>query len=355
MAGPVKIKAASDNLSNVVQGLQEMTDAELKNRTANVLTTNFAGTTGVGSLQVGTSGAPANFTSIGTFTDRVHNSNVGDHPIVANDFSTTTYTFSQGTASATDSKDARPIRSTGDELEESTDSEIDTEIVDKCIKAMVDQDANTAGQYYLSGSAPSGGTWTSRGDVVDTQTDGTNVTKTLWQKTAATTVPASSTNRVIVKKTDDNSFQEFTDANIRSLVGRFRNRIAANNIGKYEVSTSAPTGGGTWQQMGETLTDQLKDSASYNYAGSYSGSYSGNYTGSYSGTYSGTYSGNYQLLYSGSSGGFFTGNYTGYYTGSYSGTYTGSYSGSYTGYYAGLTLLTTSSTQETKKLFVRTA
>lgn len=355
MAGPVKIKAASDNLSNVVQGLQEMTDAELKNRTAFVLTTQYAGTTGVGSLQVGTSGAPANFTSIGTFTDRVHNSNVGDHPIVAGDTTDTTYTFSQGTASATDSKTARPLRSTGDEIEEMTDSEIDSEVIDACIKAMVDQDANTCGQYHISASAPSGGTWTSRGQIDDNQTDGTVATKYLYQKTAATTTPSLTTNRAIVKKADDNSFQEMSDSEIQALEGRFRNRIAANNIGKYEVSTSAPTGGGTWQQMGETLTDQVKDSASYNYAGSYSGSYSGNYTGSYSGTYAGSYSGNYQLLYSGSSGGFFTGSYTGYYTGSYSGTYTGSYSGSYTGYYAGLTLLTTSSTQESKKLFVRTA
>jgi len=357
MAGPVRIKHDGTNIAtDVFQGLQEFTDAEIKVRTAEVLTTEFAGTTGVGSLQVGTSGAPANFTSIGTFTDRVHNSEVGDHPIVANDFSTTVYTFSQGTATATDSKDARPLRidSSGN-LEQSTDSEIDTEIIDPCIKAMVDQTDNSCGQYYLAASAPSGGTWTSRGTIDDTQTDGTTVTKNLWQKTAVTTVPSDAQYRVPVKNADDQSIQEMTEANVQSLVGRFRNRIAANNIGKYEVSTSAPTGGGTWQQMGETLTDQLKDSASYNYAGTYTGSYTGNYTGSYSGTYAGNYTGTYTLFYSGSIGGYFQGTYTGYYTGSYSGTYTGSYSGTYTGYYAGLTLLTTSSTQESKKLFVRIA
>lgn len=355
MAGPVKIKAASDNLSNVIQGLQEMTVAELKDRTANVLTTQFAGTTGVGSLQVGTSGAPANFTSIGTFTDRVHNSEVGDHPIVADDTTDTLYTFSQGTASATDSKTARPLRSTGDEIEESTDAEIDSEIIDACIKAMVDQDANTCGQYYLSASAPAGGTWTSRAQIDDTQTDGTTVTKYLWQKTAPTTIPSLTDNRAIVKKSDDNSFQEFTSAEIQSLEGRFRNRIAANNIGKYEVSTAAPTGGGTWQQMGETLTDQVKDSASYNYAGAYTGAYTGSYDGAYSGTYEGTYSGTYRPSYSGYLGPSYTGAYTGAYTGSYTGSYAGSYSGTYTGYYAGLTLITTSSTQESKKLFVRIA
>ena len=356
MAGPVKIKHhGNDITTDRIQGLQEFTDADIKIRTAEILTTEFAGTTGVGSLQVGTSGAPANFTSIGTFTNREHNSEVGDHPIVANDFSSTVYTFSQGTASATDNKEAVPVRlDSSDRLEEATDSEIDTEVIDLCIKAMVDQTDNACGQYYISASAPAGGTWTSRGQIDDTQTDGTTVTKYLWQKTAVTTVPGDNQYRTLVKRLDDNSFGEMTEANIRSLEGRFRNRIAANNIGKYVVDTAAP-GSGTWQQMGETLTDQLKDSASYNYEGSYVGSYSGNYTGSYSGTYSGNYTGTYTLFYSGSVGGYFQGTYTGNYTGSYSGTYTGSYSGTYVGYYAGLTLITTSSTQESKKLFVRTA
>jgi len=354
MAGPVKIKAPSETLVNGVTGLQELTDAEIKNYTANKLTTKFAQTTSVGSLQVGTSGAPANFTSIGTFTNRERDDAVNTHP-TDGAFTSTTYTFSQGTSTATDGKTARPVRYNGTDLEESSDAEIDSEVIDDCIKAMVDQDANTAGQYYLSASAPAGGTWTSRGTITDTQVDGTDVTKTLWQKTAATTVPSTTTNRTLVKVTGSNSgFKEFSNTEIQALEGRFRNRIAANNIGKYVVDTAAP-GTGTWQQMGETLTDQLKNTASYNYAGTYTGSYSGNYTGSYSGTYSGNYTGAYTLFYSGSIGGYFSGTYTGFYTGSYSGTYTGSYSGNYVGYYAGVTIISTSSTQESKKLFVRIA
>ena len=361
MAGPVKIKAPSETIANGAIGLQELSSAEIKNYTANILTTQFATSTGVGSIQVGTSGAPANFTSIGTFTNRERNDAVNTHP-TDGAFTSTVYTFSQGTATATDGKTARPVRSTTEfgfglnELLESTDAEIDSEVIDDCIKAMVDQDANTAGQYYLSASAPAGGTWTSRGTITDTQVDGTDVTKTLWQKTAATTVPSTTTNRTLVKVTgSDAGFKEFSEAEIQALEGRFRNRIAANNIGKYVVDTDAPTSGGTWQQMGETLTDQLKNTASYNYAGTYTGSYSGNYTGSYSGTYAGNYTGTYILYYSGSIGGYFQGTYTGYYTGSYSGTYTGSYSGNYTGYYAGVTVISTSSTQESKKLFVRIA
>ena len=386
MAGPVKIKAPSETLANGVDGVQELTVVEIKNYTANILTTQFASSTDVGSLQVGTSGAPTDFTSVGTFTNREMNNAVGTHPVDPNDFTSTVYTFSQGTATATDSKTARPVRlNSSNSLEQSSDAEIDSEVIDDCIKAMVDQDDNTCGQYYLSASAPAGGTWTSRGTIVDTQVDGTDVTKTLWQKTAATTVPSATTNRTVVKSVDG-EIQEFTDAEIQALEGRFRNRIAANNIGKYVVDTAAP-GTGTWQQMGETLTDQLKNTQSYayvgNYTGSYTDSYSGTYTGYYTGSYSGTYTGYYTGTYSGTYtgyyarffGGFlngnFAGNYTGFYsgaytgnyTGSYSGTYTGfytgsysgTYSGTYTGYYAGVTVISTSSTQESKKLFVRIA
>lgn len=363
MAGPIKLKASGDNLSNPLEGVQEITVAEIKAYTANILTTKFASTTGVGSLQVGTSGAPTNFTSIGTFTNRVMNNAVGTHPVDPNDFSSTVYTFSQGTSTATDGKTARPLRVDNNEtaLDECSDNSIDTEIIDLCIKAMVDQTTNTCGQYYLSAAAPAGGTWTSRGTVSDTQVDGTTVTKTLWQKTAATTNPSSSTNRTLVKKQDD-GIQEFTTAEIEALEGRFRNRIAANNIGKYVVDTSAP-GTGTWQQMGETMTDQLKNTASYAYSGTYAGTYTGSYSGTYAGTYTGNYTGSYAGTYRPSYNGFlgpsYTGNYSGTYTGSYIGYYTGSYSGSYIGYYtgaySGVTVIATSSTQESKKLFVRIA
>ena len=358
MAGPVKIKAPSETLANGVTGLQELTDAEIKNYTANKLTTKFAQTTSVGSLQVGTSGAPANFTSIGTFTNRERNDAVNTHP-TDGAFTSTVYTFSQGTATATDGKTVRPVRtaSTGSidsNLSESTDAQIDSEIIDPCIKAMVDQDANTAGQYYLSASAPAGGTWTSRGTITDTQVDGTDVTKTLWQKTAATTVPSTTTNRTLVNTSNSTNFKEYTDALIEQLEGRFRNRIAANNIGKYVVDTAAP-GTGTWQQMGETLTDQLKNTATYNYAGTYTGSFTGFYTASYSNIFSGSYSGTYSPSFNGFLGPSYTGSYTGVYNGSFLGSWAGSYSANYTGFYAGVTIISSSSTQESKKLFVRIA
>lgn len=356
MAGPVKLKADGDNLSNAFEGVQEFSTTEIKEGViTNIITTEFAGTTGVGSLQVTTTGAPANFTSIGTFTDTVASQAVGTHPWDGGFNTVNTYTFSQGTATATDSKTARPLRTSGveGELLESTDTQIDSEVLDNVLTAMIEQADNTAGQYYLSASAPSGGTWTSRGTITDTQVDGTGTTtKTLWQKTAATTVPSSTTNRSLVK--EDNGLQEFTTAELQSLVGRFRNRIAATNLGTYAVATAAP-GTGTWQQMGETLTDQRKTSASYNYSGSYTGSYSGTYTGYYTGFFTGTYVGSFQRFFGGFLNGTFNSNFSGTYSQAFTGFYTGSYSGTYTGTYAGVTVLATSATQESKKLFMRIA
>ena len=410
MAGPLKIKTSDITSGDNISGLQELSSSELKNYTANIITTAFAGTAGVGSIEVTSAGGSltTNFSSIGTFTNRVLDAEVGDHPAA----STTTdlvYTFGQNDSTATDSKSFRPLRSNGGSVEQSTDAKIDTEIMDELIDAMITDDANTAGQYWLAASAPSGGTWVNRGQIDDTQTDGTTVTKYLWQKTAATTVPAGATNRTLTKFNDD-SIVEATDAELQSLVARFRNRIISNNIGTYEVVSSAP-GAGTWQQKGETLTDQVKDITNQNYSGGYTGaftgsytsSYTGAYTGSYTSAYSGAYTGNftgaytgyytgyytgayagtYTLYYGGSVGGNFTGSYSGAYSGTYAGTYSGSYSSnftgsyssayagtysgtynssfsgtyssSFTGTYVGATVQSTSSTQESKKLFLRIA
>ena len=354
--GPVRIKhSGTDITTDVIQGIQVLTSAELKVRTAEIITTEFAGTTGVASLRVDTTGAPTNFTSVGTFVDTVRDDSVGTHPTDGATSTVNTYTFSQGSSTATDSKTAIPLRYTSEELEQASDAEIDSDILDDVIAGMVAQGANTCGQYYISASAPSGGTWTNRGNIVDTQVDGTSATKTLWQKTAVTTVPNDNQYRTLTKMADDNSVQEMTEAEVASLEGRFRNRIMSNNIGKYELSTAAPTGGGTWQQQGETLTDQVKDTATYAYEGSYTGSYTGYYDGTYTGYYDGSYDGTYQANYSGFLGTAYTGSYTGTYAGNYTGTYAGSYSGDYTGYYDGVTIISTSSSATTKKLFLRIA
>ena len=372
MSRPAKIKSSNDRPeSEPWQGIEEYKTSlgaydELQFRTGQQILYEFVDSVGVASLQVGTSGAPTNFTSIGTFTDSVRDDAVGTHPTDGDVSTVNTYTFSQGTATATDGKTFRPLRINNDgdqvKLEEMTDSEIDTEILDLVIEMIVEQQQYGLGQYRLEAVAPSSnvqnanadqGTWTSRGTISDTQVDGTTVTKTLWQKTGPRGFLTSTGNgsRLPIKYSGED-VQEVTATELKTLVGRLRNRILSTNIGRYVFDTAAP-GSGTWQQMGETMTNQIKDTATYAYAGTYTGSYSGNYTGTYTGYYSGDYTGTYTLFYSGSVGGYFDGTYTGTYEGTYDGTYTGSYSGSYTGYYDGVTIISTSSTQESKKLFVR--
>jgi hypothetical protein len=351
MAGPVKVKVSGD----VEQGLQVLTAAELYQYTGQLILEKFASVnTGTSSVNVTTGSVPANHASIGTFTDRKRNDAVGTHPTSAASTTVNTYTMYQNetTNSATITTPVT-LNADGDVLE-MTAAEINTEICDAVITSYVEQQATSAGQYYLSASAPSGGTWTNRGTISDTQVDGTTVTKTLWQKTAATTDTTRVSGTGFVKKLDDNSLQEMTDAEIELLFARVANRIKDNDIGKFVLASAAP-GTGTWQQMGEIMTDQMKDTATYAYAGSYTGTYSGSYVGAYAGAYAGSYIGAYRLYFSGFSGAAYVGTYTGYYTGYYSGSYTGSYSGTYAGTYNGLTIISSSSTQESKRLWMRTA
>src|SRR5210317_520076 len=132
MAGPLKIKTDDITTSNI-QGLQELTVAEIKNYTANIITTEYASASGTASLQVTSGSLSAGFTSIGTFTDRVRSEEVGDHP-AAGTTTSTTYTFGEATGVASDTKTAVPLRLDGNnKVEPATDSEIDTEILDEVI------------------------------------------------------------------------------------------------------------------------------------------------------------------------------------------------------------------------------
>jgi hypothetical protein len=121
----------------------------------------------------------------------------------------------------------------------------------------------------------------------------------------------------------DGNIDEMTEADVETLVPAFRNRIIASGVGTYLLQTGSPTATGSWTQMGGTMTDQLKTIVSENYSGEYAGSY--------------------------------TGYYDRFFSGFLNGAYAGTYSGTYYGEYAGDTIQSSSSTQETKQLFVRTA
>ena len=261
----------------------------------------------------------------------------------------------------------RPLKY-DDGIKELTDAQIDTEILDYAINAMVSETTYTAGQYRLQPTAPSGGTWVSRYTLTDVANGG-NTTTYLWQKTAATTL--SDSNLKPLKLIDTKDVKEMSSSEILQMLPNFRNRIVDSGVGLYKVQSSAPVSGGTWVELGDQFADTREQVTPQNYLGNFSGNYVGNFSGSrnYSAAYAGTYSGsfannfsggyvgpaNYSGAYSGAyannfSGGYvgpanysgtysqgFTGNYVGNYVGTagYSGAYAQNFSGNYTGNYAG--------------------
>ena len=402
---PLRIKASSYPVSSSnFQGLQEMTDTEIEQYYSATLLKDFADNTdgtGVGELNVTTDGSGSG-TTIGSITDTKRDDAIGTHPTDGATTNVNVYTFKQVNSTASESITNRPLgyESSGTiGIHEFTDTELDTDILDKVLGDLVAQGNYVTGQYTLASSAPSGGTWTSRYTLVDTQVDETEDTKYVWQKTAATTAAASDYKPL---KLDGTSVKEMSVAEMEQIVPNMRNRITDSTIGTYALQATAPASG-TWVQQGDAFSDTRHEVGSENYTGNYSGnytggytgaktyagSYSGNYTGAYtgnyvgtsaySGAYSGSYSGNYAADYSGYAGtsyagtysgsytGYYTGakTYTGYYSGAYSGTYagdyvgtsaySGTYTGTYTGYFAGDTVLTSEETVSTVKLWLKTA
>jgi hypothetical protein len=414
---PLRIKASGTPITAVnYQGLQEMSDTEIHQYLSYVITNKFAGDSdgsGVAELNVDTANALTG-TSIGTFTNTIRDDAIGTHP-TDGAVTTNTYYFKQVNSTAAENITNRMVGYDA-AIKEMTDSDLDTDILDKVIEDMVTENSYTVGQYKLSATTPSGGSWTSRYTITDTAQGGNNIVY-LWQKTT----PTSSANADLTSlKLDGTDVKGMSSAEIEQVVPNFRNRIISSGIGTYAVQTTAP-GTGTWVQMGDAggFSDTRQEVASDDYAGtytgayatvysgnyvgaytgaktyagSYTGSFSGNYAGNYVGTsaYSGTYAGAYAtafvLYYAGYVGGYFTGYFTGYYTGfytgaktysgtytgaysqdftgdyvgtsaysgTYSGNYTGYYSGDYTGQYAGDTIQATTEDVTTVKLWIKTA
>ena len=408
---PLKIKASAYPVSSSnFQGLQEMTDTEIEQYYSAILTKDFSDNTdGTGTAELNiTTNASGAGTTIGTIVDTKRQEAIGTHP-ASGALTTVTYTGKQVTAAASESITNRPVgyETSGNVgINEFTDAELDSDVLDKVIADMVAQGNYVTGHYTLAAAAPAGGTWTSRYTIIDTQVDETEATKYIWQKTTATTAAVDNYKPC---KVDGTSIKEMSVAEMEQTVPNFRNRVVegfstTQGVGTYKIQSGAPSETGTWAAQGETFTDTRHaiDSAtgyaggytgSYagaytgakDYSGAYSGSYTGNYVGTYTGTsayagaYTGAYTGNYAADYSGYAGatytGYYTGFYTGYYTGaknysgtysgaysgSYTGTYTGTsayagtYSGTYTGYYAGDTISTTEENVATHKLWLRTA
>ena len=335
---PLKLKASGTPITSAnFQGLQVMTDTEIKNYIANKITAGFSGAASNGSntadINVDTANALTG-TSIGTFVDYDRDEATGTHPATGAS-SSVTYYAKQVTASASESISARAIGydTASGSIKQLTDAQLGTDILDKVITAMVTESAYTSGQYRLASTAPSGGTWTSRYTITDVANGG-NTTYYIWQKTAATSSPDSDLRPL---KAATNNVTAMTDAEIQQMVANFRNRIISTSVGTYKLQASTPSPG-TWVSMG-SAQDTREAVASQNYSGTYAGNrnYAVGYTGSrnYSTTYTSTYAGsrNYAINYTGSR------NYATNYTSTFAGTrtYAGSrnYAGNYTSTFAG--------------------
>jgi hypothetical protein len=327
---PLKVKATGSPITSAnISGLQTMTDAEVKNYIANVITEKFAAVTdGTGTAEINiTTNDSGSGTSIGTFVDTTRTESIGTHPATGA-VTTTTYTAKQVTAAAVESITNRPL-AWDSRLEEMVDGDIDS-TMDLCVEAMVAESTYTAGQYKLQATAPSGGTWVSRYTLTDTAQGGNTVTY-LWQKTVASSAPT--VDLTPLKLFNGSNCKQMTEAEIEQMLPVFRNRIIETGIGTYKIQSDAPSGG-TWIQTGNTFTDTREEVTPQNYAGNYIGNFTGNFTGFYTGNFGGllNYTGNYTGTYSGTTSfSAYTGVYSG--TAAYSNNFSGptNYSGAFSG------------------------
>jgi hypothetical protein len=335
---PLKLKASTTPITSAnFQGLQTMSNAEVKNYIANKITVGFAGAVGNGSntadLNIDTANALSG-TAIGTFVDTDRDEATGTHPATGA-ITTVTYYAKQITAEDAGTITNRPLQYDA-AIQQMTDAQIRNDIIDQAVTAMVTESEYTAGQYRLAGSAPSGGTWTSRYTITDVANGG-NTTYYIWQKTAATTSPDADLRPL--KTYSGNNVKQMTDTEIQEMIPYFRNRIISTSVGTYKIQASSPSPG-TWVSMG-SASDTREQVASANYTGDYGGTrtysnvgYAGTRTytpAGYTNTFSGTRT--YSTTYSG------TRTYTGSYVTNFSGTrpFAGSrtYSASYTRFFGG--------------------
>lgn len=241
--------------------IAEMADSDIyTNLISPVVQTMIAGGQAGYYLGLTSSGAPATGTwaSVSTLTDTYYNAS----SVLVSD-SYTLWQRSTGTTAGT----IRPLKLTGGSVIEMSNTDITN------LSVYVSEYIRTTGigKYALQVSAPTPGTWTSRG----TYTDTTNTLATV----------------------------NYTGYFAGTYVGYYTGYYSGSYVG--------------------------------NYSSSYSGSYVGNYTTSYAGAYTGYYTTYYAGTYVGYYTTYYVGYYTGYYITNYAGSYLGYYVYDYAGYYVG--------------------
>lgn len=387
MSRPLRI-----NYSTSPRSLREMSDTDMRGIAHQILeefTDGGGGSTGW--LHVGAT--PSGGTSIGEFVDTRREGAPGDHTSNGTTITSTTTNFYQHTAVLSENPIYEQLPIDFDSglngVQEQSSTDINDHILRRTLTMMCSNSSTEGmGQYRLQPNAPSGGTWgavaiiTNR--VRNAQLNFDTNTTSLWFRTAqSVTYPVVRPLKVVDNGADDDYLQEMTDAQIKSLVVKFRNRIISSGIGTYKLQTGSPTTGGTWIKRGLGFSDTRRQVADQNYTGNYGGFFAGSrtYSGTYTGAYAGSYTGNYAgpayagsytgtaVVFYGGSPRYFQASYVGAYAAQYAGTYTGYYSGNYAGNrnytanygsvfsgdYAGSTVQTATESVSNKSLWMRIA
>ena len=326
--------------------IQEM-DSSDKDYIEHVILTDFNSLdSGVGTLAVNPA-STSGLTLIGSFVDTKRPDAVGTHPVGTSVTTVSTFNFYQDLQSASESitNAIRPVALDGSaDIQRMSDSKVNDDFIFSTQQNLY---ASGVGSYKLQPSAPTDGTWVSKGTITDTKISGGTNTSQLWRKSAPASTPT--TVRPLKFVVSSGSLREMTDTEIKKFTPRLRNRIVANGIGTYKVQANAPTSGGTWVQMGDTFTDTRHQVANQSYTSRFSNTFTNTFTNTFAGFFSSTY--NRFQAFTGSFIGSFSGSRTKFFTGSFTGTFTGFFTGSFTG----LTVQSSTENVSSAKLWVRVA
>ena len=326
--------------------IQEM-DSSDKDYIEHVILTDFNSLdSGVGTLAVNPA-STSGLTLIGSFVDTKRPDAVGTHPVGTSVTTVSTFNFYQDLQSASESitNAIRPVAlDDSANIQRMSDSEVNDDFIFSTQQNLY---GSGVGSYKLQPSAPTDGTWVSKGTITDTKISGGTNTSQLWRKSAPASTPT--TVRPLKFVVSSGSLREMTDTEIKKFTPRLRNRIVANGIGTYKVQANAPTSGGTWVQMGDTFTDTRHQVANQSYTSNFSNTFTNTFTNTFAGFFSSTY--NRFQAFTGSFIGSFSGSRTKFFTGSFTGTFTGFFTGSFTG----LTVQSSTENVSSAKLWVRVA
>lgn len=196
--------------------------------------------------------------SIGAYVNTLRSDEVGDHP-VAGATTTTTTTLYQNTGSISESL-VRPLQWDASQgIEEQSDTDLNNSVIAHIIGKIANTSDYATGQYFLGASAPSGGTWTSKGSFTDTIAAGESATDTyqLWRKIASGNSPTEYRPIKASANATSSSVSEMNNTDIKTLTDRLRNRIISTGVGTYKLQTAAPATG-TWLQVSDSITDNLR-------------------------------------------------------------------------------------------------